>query len=194
MARRNSVLELAILGLLQDTPLHGYELRKRLNGVLGTFRAISYGSLYPALKDLSARGLIEEDGPKEAGAPPLSGRRARIVYRLTADGKERLAELLGESGPQVWEDERFGVHLAFFGLTNADVRMRILRGRTSRLEERLATLQASLGRNRERIDGYTLQLQQHGLDSVEREVDWLHELIEHESQETTGRGDSAGPN
>jgi DNA-binding PadR family transcriptional regulator len=194
MARRNSVLELAILGLLQDTPLHGYELRKRLNGVLGTFRAISYGSLYPALKDLLARGLIEEDGPYETGAPPLSGKRARIVYRLTADGKERLAELLGDGGPQAWEDERFGVHLAFFGRTNADVRMRILQGRSSRLEERLAILRASLSRNRERIDGYTLQLQQHGLDSVEREVDWLHELIEHESKETTGRGDSAGPN
>ena len=194
MARRNSVLEFAILGLLQDTPLHGYELRKRLNGVLGTFRAISYGSLYPGLKDLLARGLIEQEGPDETGAPPLSGRRARIVYRLTADGKERLAELLGDGGPQAWEDERFGVHLAFFGRTNADVRMRILQGRSSRLEERLANLRTSLSRNRERIDGYTLQLQQHGLDSVEREVDWLHELIEHESKETTGRGDSAGPN
>lgn len=194
MARRNSVLEFAILGLLQDTPLHGYELRKRLNGVLGTFRAISYGSLYPALKDLLGKGLIEEQGPDQNGAPPLSGRRARIVYRLTADGKERLADLLGDGGPQAWEDESFGVHLAFFGRTNADVRMRILQGRSSRLEERLAHLRASLGRNRERIDGYTLQLQQHGLDSVEREVDWLHELIEHESKETTGRGDSAGPN
>ena len=53
--------------------MHGYELRKRLNGVLGTFRAISYGSLYPCLKELLAQGLIEEDGPADAGAPALSG-------------------------------------------------------------------------------------------------------------------------
>lgn len=179
MARRTDVLEFAILGLLQDTPMHGYELRKRLNSVLGTFRAISYGSLYPALQDLQRRGLIEPDGSSNAGA--LSGKRARVVYRLTAAGKDRLAELLEDSGPQAWEDDRFGVHLAFFGRTDADVRMRILQGRRSRLEERLAQLRTSLSRSQERLDTYTLQLQQHGLDSVEHEVRWLRQLIEHES-------------
>jgi len=179
MAKRFEVLEFAVLGLLQDTPMHGYELRKRLNGVLGTFRAISYGSLYPCLKELLRQGLIEEDG--QAGAGALSGRRAKVVYRLTADGKDRLAEMLDESGPQSWEDDRFGVHLAFFGRTDADVRMRILQGRRSRLEERLANLRSSFARSRERLDTYTQQLQQHGLDSVEREVRWLRELIENET-------------
>ena len=41
------MLELAILGLLLESPMHGYELRKRLTGLLGAFRAFSYGSLYP---------------------------------------------------------------------------------------------------------------------------------------------------
>ncbi|MCB0919606.1 MAG: PadR family transcriptional regulator [Actinobacteria bacterium] len=183
MAKRSGVLEFAVLGLLHDTPMHGYELRKRLNGMLGAFRAISYGSLYPCLKDLLRRGLIEEDGRADAGAPSLSGRRAKIVYRLTADGKERLEELLSEGGPQEWEDERFGVHFAFFGRTKADVRMRILQGRSSRLEERMSQLRASLSRSRERLDSYTLQLQQHGLESVEREAKWLQALIEHETHE-----------
>ena len=43
MARRTGVLELSVLGLLADTPMHGYELRKRLGAVLGAFRAFSYG-------------------------------------------------------------------------------------------------------------------------------------------------------
>ena len=43
MAKRSGVLEYAVLGLLQDAPMHGYELRKRLNSVLGSFRAISAG-------------------------------------------------------------------------------------------------------------------------------------------------------
>ena len=38
----------AVLGLLHDSPLHGYELRKRLNLLLGWTRLLSYGSLYPA--------------------------------------------------------------------------------------------------------------------------------------------------
>ena len=40
----------------------------------------------------------------------------------------------------------------------------------------------ALGRTRERLDSYTLELQQHGLESVEREVRWLGDLIEHEQQ------------
>ena len=79
MAKRSGVLELAVLGLLQESPMHGYELRKRLHAVLGPFRALSYGSLYPALRDLVARGCITET-PTE-GAPP---RRQAGADRLPA--------------------------------------------------------------------------------------------------------------
>ena len=197
MSKRGSVLELAVLGLLHQAPMHGYELRKRLSTVLGTFRAFSYGSLYPCLKSLVERGLIVEDAPDAApadGAPPLSGRRARIVYRLTAEGKETLQNLLAEAGPAAWEDENFGVHFALFSQTDADVRLRILEGRRSRLEERLDNVRTSLARARERVDGYTLALQEHGLESVEREVRWLNELIQTErasaeSNDTNRRDD-----
>ena len=55
------MLEMAILGLLLEAPVHGYELRKRLTGLLGAFRAFSYGSLYPALRRMQADGMIVED-------------------------------------------------------------------------------------------------------------------------------------
>jgi hypothetical protein len=58
--------------------------------------------------------------------------------------------------------------------------MRVLEGRRSRLEERLEKMRASLARTRERLDDYTLELQRHGMESVEREVRWLNELIETE--------------
>ena len=41
MAKRADVLEFAVLGLLHETPMHGYELRKRLNATLGALRAFS---------------------------------------------------------------------------------------------------------------------------------------------------------
>lgn len=182
MAKRSNVLEFAVLGLLHDNPMHGYELRKRINAVLGSFRAISYGSLYPCLKQLLADGLIREVGPADAGAPALSGRRAKIVYQLTADGKERFEELLAETGPDSWEDESFGVRFAFFSRTDREARMRILQGRRSRLEERMAVLKSSFSRGAERVDGYTQELARHGLDGVEREVRWLSELIEAEQK------------
>lgn len=163
--------------------MHGYELRKRLNAVLGWGRALSYGSLYPGLKAMLSRGWISADveagraAARSGETPPLAGRRARIVYELTADGKEHFQNLLSEAGPSTWEDENFGVHFAFFARTDVRVRLRILEGRRSKLEERLERLSGALHRTRERVDGYTLELQRHGLESVEREVRWLNELI-----------------
>lgn len=180
MRSKTPVLETAILGLLKEAPLHGYELRKRLNALLGAFRALSYGTLYPALKSLLAEGLIREAGHADGPAPPLAGKRARIVYELTAEGKERFNSLVREPGPSAWEDDTFDVHFAFFARTDAATRLQILEGRRTRLQERLDGVRRSMARTRERFDQYTLELQQHGLESVEREVRWLSDLIDTE--------------
>lgn len=186
MAKRHDVLEFAVLGVLGDGPQHGYELRKRLTLVLGPFRALSYGSLYPCLRRLQAKGLIDEvdlTPATETTATALSARRARVVYAITAEGKESFQEWANKPGPEAWEDEGFAAHMAFFGSTESRARLRILEGRRSRLEERVDTLRDSMTRSRERLDAYTLQLQQHGLDGAEREVRWLNELISNETSE-----------
>jgi len=180
MTRRGEVLELAVLGLLHDAPMHGYELRKRLNALLGAFRALSYGTLYPALKSLLAQGLIRELAADDGTTPALAGKRARIVYELTAEGKERFQTLVRSPGPSAWEDETFDVHFAFFARTDADSRLEVLEGRRTRLQERLDGVRRSMLRTRERFDSYTLELQKHGQESVEREVRWLTELIDGE--------------
>ena len=172
------MLELAILGLLYEAPVHGYELRKQLSTRLGGLRVISYGSLYPALRRLTRAGLIVEDtaAPDGGRGPAAPGG----VYRITAEGKERFAELLADSGPQSFDDDGFGVHLAFFSRTPAEIRMRILEGRRRAVEERREGLRSVLARAGEQIDRYTRELHQLGLDSSEREVRWLNELIQQE--------------
>jgi DNA-binding PadR family transcriptional regulator len=181
------MLELAILGLLHESPMHGYELRKQLTTKLGAFRAaISYGSLYPTLRRLQASGWITEGGtpakaPTSDEIPLLTGRRGRVVYTITAEGKERFQELLGNAGPETYDSEAgFGVHFAFFARTDRATRLRILEGRRRRVEERREGLRDVLSRAAERLDAYTLELQRHGLDACEREVRWLEELIAHE--------------
>lgn len=175
MARRPDVLEHTILGLLGEGPQHGYEIRKRLTAILGPFRALSYGSLYPCLHRLVERGWIEED---ERGQP--DGSRRKVAYRLTADGKDAFGQWLEDSGPEAWEDEGFAARMAFFSRTAAEVRLRILEGRRARLEERLGALQASIDRATDRVDLYAHQLQQHSVDGATREVGWISQLIESE--------------
>jgi DNA-binding PadR family transcriptional regulator len=174
------MLEIAVLGLLNESPMHGYELRKRLASLLGAFRAFSYGSLYPTLRRLSEAGWISEESPMDATSAGSRSRRGKRVYKLTAEGKEHLAELLGAVGPDAFDDEGFGARLAFFAQTRSDIRMQILEGRRRRVEAQRDGMKSALARTGERFDRYTRVLHEHGLDSVDREVRWLTELIEHE--------------
>ncbi|MDQ3104747.1 MAG: PadR family transcriptional regulator [Actinomycetota bacterium] len=169
MTSRSTALEMAVLGLLHDAPMHGYELRKQLIGLLGWGRVLSYGTLYPCLKSLVRDGFLDAEG--------TSGGRNRIEYTLTAAGKERFVALVAETGPTAWDDDNFGIHFAFFARADLPTRVRILEGRRSRLEQRLDHFRASISRSRERRDAYTLELQRHGLESGKREVRWLTELI-----------------
>jgi DNA-binding PadR family transcriptional regulator len=170
---RTDLLDFASLGVLSEGPLHGYALRKALAEILGPFRALSYGSLYPCLRRLQERGWIEQlgavDGP--------TTKRARVVYALTGAGKDVFVEWANQPGSDAWDDESFATRLAFFSRTEASVRLRILEGRRSRMEERLAVMRESMKRGRDRMDTFLLQMQEHGVEGAEREVSWLDSLI-----------------
>ena len=184
------MLEIAVLGLLNESPMHGYELRKRLSTLLGAFRAFSYGSLYPTLRRLAEAGWIsEEESIEPVGAAATRSRRGKRVYRLTAEGKEHLADLLADVGPEAFDDEGFGARLAFFGQTRSDIRLQILEGRRRRVEEQRDGMKSTLARTGERLDRYTRELHEHGLESVDREVRWLTELIEHERSDAPSTKD-----
>jgi DNA-binding PadR family transcriptional regulator len=137
---------------------------------------------------LSEAGWISEEEPLELPAVKRS-RRGKRVYQLTADGKEHLAELLAEVGPDAFDDSGFGARLALFGQTRSDIRMQILEGRRRRVVEQREGMRSALARAGERLDRYTRELHEHGLESVDREVRWLTELIEHERN---GNADTAG--
>ena len=132
-------------------------------------------------------------GAREAGVivyldRALAGPYAQLgdTYRIIANGleaasqffnKQRFAELVADTGPQNYTDDGFGVHLAFFNRTPAEARMRILEGRRRQVEERREGLREAVARASSSLDRYTRQLHQLGLESSEREVKWLNDLI-----------------
>lgn len=188
---KTDVLTLAILGMLSEQPLHGYQLRKQLGSELGVFRALSYGSLYPALKRMVTGGLIAADADNTDNTHTASSRRSRIAYRLTDDGKTRLADELASAGASSWDDDAFDVRFSMFNKTDSATRLRILEGRRSRLAERLEEVSDGMQQRRERNDAYTTELQRHGLERVEREVQWLDQLIETERSAPGGNTQAA---
>ncbi len=159
--------------------MHGYELRKRLNLMLGWGRVLSYGSLYPALKKMLRGNLIEE---ATTTLTPVS-RRPKIVYQVTEKGTAEFERLMSEVGPTAWEDDNFDIRFAFFGRTDMEIRLRVLEGRRTRLQERLAKVQSDLERTQAEVNRYAAELQRHGVESVEREVRWLSDLISAERGE-----------
>ena len=189
MARRAETIDLAVLGLLHEGPMHGYELRKRLNLMLGWGRVLSYGTLYPTLKKLLRAGLIEESPGSRAA---VTG-RPKIVYSVTEAGHQEFERLMSEAGPASWEDDNFDIRFAFFSRTDMEIRLRVLEGRRMRLQERLDRVQRELSMTQAEVDRYAAELQRHGVESVEREVRWISDLIRAERGEPGEDGVTAAP-
>lgn len=80
-------VQYAILGLLHGRPAHGYELQRSFGdgGDLAGVVHVEQASLYAALKDLAARGLIEGIEAREGARPP------RTVYALSRRGQRLLS-------------------------------------------------------------------------------------------------------
>ncbi|HYX80245.1 MAG TPA: PadR family transcriptional regulator [Actinomycetota bacterium] len=180
------MLELAILGLLKERSMHGYQLSKRLTDTLGGFWRVSYGSLYPTLKRLERRGAVERVfDAQEVG-------RRKNVYRITAGGDQLFRQLLDEAGTDAsTEENRFRVRLAFFKYLAPETRIRLLERRRAYLEERLETIRSSLAATAgSSFDTYTLSLMQHGRETTEQDIAWLNGLIsaERRSQTSTTKG------
>ncbi len=163
------MLELAILGLLKERAMHGYELRKQLAQRLGFFWSVSFGSIYPTLKKLERRGFVE----KFLVADQMS--RRRQVYRITESGEREFLELISEGASSAWEEDKFPLRLAFFRYLKPETRIRLLERRKQVMQDKLAEGQRCM-RNA-RSDEYILKLMRHGMDIAEHDVRWLDELI-----------------
>jgi DNA-binding PadR family transcriptional regulator len=180
---RAQVLNLAILGYLNEGPQHGYALRKALNLSLGTFRTLSYGSLYPALRRLEEAGYIEShEDPSIPGSL-----RKRIIYSISEKGRNYLDNELSSAGPGDWEDGAFDVRFSMFGSTDSETRLRILEGRYTRMLERRDALQLWADTAARHADSYATELARHGLAQVNAEVTWLENMIDKERQKKNGQ-------
>jgi DNA-binding PadR family transcriptional regulator len=174
--KQTGMLELAVLGLLKERSMHGYELRKQLTAKLGPLWHVSWGSLYPALRRLARRGAVEKVADN---GPALGPGRHKTVYRITSAGEDLFDELLRETGA-VPDPEMFALKVAFFRYLQPEMRVAMLERRRIYLQDKLAQFRANLRDYRERIDSYALSLQDHGMAVVEEDIEWIDGLISKE--------------
>jgi DNA-binding PadR family transcriptional regulator len=175
-----TMLELAVLGLLKEKPMHGYELKKALTERFAQTGKYSYGSLYPTLKRLQKVGAVELEYPKGEIA------RRKNVYRLTPAGEEVFVQMLEQANPHATEDrEAFMLRLAFFRYTRPETRVRMLERRRGYLLDQLARIKDSLKKLKERMDDYSLELMRYDEFNTEHDIRWLDDMLAAERQRTS---------
>ena len=92
-ARVERFIEPALLLLLRDHPVHGYELQERLSELADGDGPVGAGNLYRILRALEDEGLVRSEWHAELPGP------AKRTYELTDAGKrvlDRWAEALRE--------------------------------------------------------------------------------------------------
>lgn len=164
--------ELILLGLLKESPKHGYEIKKKIKEILSLFAGVDLKSIYYPLRILEKKNLVTKKISK-------SGRRPeRLVYALTPKGENRFKELLTKSllnfkRPQFSLD----LSLYFLDYMKPDFVKRRLRARMvvlANLAKSLRQMVSSLGKKKPSSLAYILE---HDLQMVEAEFKFLFALI-----------------
>jgi DNA-binding PadR family transcriptional regulator len=206
------MLELAVLGLLKEQELHGYELKKRLADNLGIGSGVSFGSLYPALARLEAAGAVKAVEANNFGAvipgtgslggelaafrarkAGSRGTRGKKVYGITERGEQLFAEMLAADSASSDDERVFHLRLAYARYLPRDARLGLLERRRAYLLERLSRTSGAIRNGWERFDAYTRSLIEHGNESTQRDISWLDRLIARERESELASPPAATP-
>jgi len=164
--------ELILLGLLKESPKHGYEIKKKIKDIFSLFAGVDLKSIYYPLRILEKKNLVTKKIIKSGKRPQ------RLVYALTPKGENRFKELLTKSllnfkRPQFSLD----LSLYFLDYMKPDFVKRRLRARTVvlvKLSQSLRQMVNSLGKKKPSSLAYILE---HDLQMVETESKFLSTLI-----------------
>ena len=164
--------ELILLGLLKESPKHGYEIKKKIKEILSLFAGVDLKSIYYPLRILEKKNLVTKKISKPGRHPQ------RLVYALTPKGESRFKELLTKSllnfkRPQFSLD----LSLYFLNYMKPDIVKRRLRARMlilAKLSKGLRQMVNSLRKKKPYSLAYILE---HNLEMVETEYKFLSRLI-----------------
>ncbi len=170
-----STLSLAILGLISQRPLTGYDLRKIFATTpMGHFSS-SPGAIYPALKRLEKAGWIRgRTGPGQT--------RQRVAYEATARGLKTLTEHLSQPvTPEdvIWHMDDLMMRFAFMdGVLGRAQTIRFLQEFAMQIDAHAADLRRYFDGAREILPACGKLAMENGLESYEMNARWARQAIQ----------------
>lgn len=166
-----SLAKLAILGILLEKPMHGYELKQYFETRMPVFWMINYGSIYPMLKKLEKEGFVS--GKKE-----LSGVMGKIVYEITEKGRREFQKILKERiKKEAFVRDEFTLHLFFLDfLDKREIKNLLLQKKegNEKLLMHLIERKKAVGKV---MPKYRFSALERGIMHVKTEVEWLSKII-----------------
>ncbi len=187
-ARKHQLYQLFVLGQLIDKPTHGYLLHDILSKMLGPFRHMSWGALYPLIRQLQQNGWIELDTEGYVDVQSETNARQRKRYRITESGKERFMAMMQEPDEySVDTPELFQIKMINFGHVSPELRLAILQHYLGylRMVDNHTQMQRrykeSLPDNVRRY--YLLRTINYRLSSIQTELQWVEQEIARMAEE-----------
>lgn len=164
--------ELILLGLLKESPKHGYEIKRKIKEILSLFAGVDLKSIYYPLRVLEKKGLIVKRITKQGRRPP------RLVYELTPKGESRFNDLLTKSFLD-FKRPQFSLDLSLYFLhyIKPKIAKRRLRARMVVLEKLSKGLRQVVNSLKNKKPSSLLYISEHNLQMVETESKFLFNLI-----------------
>lgn len=165
--------ELILLGLIKESPTHGYEIKRKIKEILSLFAGVDLKSIYYPLRILEKEGLVT----KRVGK--VNRRPKRFIYCLSPKGEIRFRELLNKSFLD-FKRPQFSLDLSLYFLhyVKPKVAKRRLRARTLILKKLSGDLAQMVGSLKKKKPLSLMHILEHNRQMVETEFQFLNCLIE----------------
>jgi PadR family transcriptional regulator, regulatory protein AphA len=191
----------ALLGVLKDRPMTGYDLVRHFQGTVGYLWSAPQSQIYPELRRMEAVGLIA------ATVAPRGQRAQKRIYAVTEAGMAELRRWASEFSPLPAQRDPVYLKAAFFDLASVESAREQLRGHIAqhqwRIEQWQARLEAIRGRRAELVETWLarqpleqhaaiIQIKMHALEGLidrsRTEIAWARRglaLFDEASEQTT---------
>jgi len=173
---KQNTSEFALLGLLSQQPSSGYDLRSKTEKQLGHFWSESYASIYPMLKRLLERGLVQRYQVEQADKPD------KWVYSITEEGLKAFRSWLSDEIHPMPPRDILLMKVYFGSLSSNEELVRHIELYRADLMDELGTNEQRIATIRQSTDNsssvYQLLTLSHSIHSTRAMLAWCKSALE----------------
>ena len=163
-------IELLILIQIEESPKHGYEIKKEIQKDIGYLTDVNNNMLYPTLRKFTEEGLVTKKMNEQSGKP------TQYIYEITDLGKRKISEIVNDfSEKDANHHLEFLIRVSLFQYISPENRLRLLTMRQKNLESLMLDLENREPRHRS--DFYRNEVLQLSISKARVEIEWIEQLI-----------------